>query len=214
MAKKRTPEPELFRPEPPEELLEAGREVEIFRPAPELEQWIRTAFLEGGPLVNYDHEHLLDADIACLWTTAECVKDQRPIAATAEVLNLSGRKWGKARERFQWMEWFGRFPDFVLTFDAIIAAETDDWCFCARCDHELYHCAQRRNREGEPMFDGDGDPVWAIQGHDVEEHLGVVERWGPVGSNVARLVEIAQRKPLIARASMELACGTCGGRVR
>lgn len=204
---------QLSRPQPPADLVEVGREAELFRPAPEMTEWIFATFLaEDGPLVNYDHMHLCSASIDVLWTTAEYVKDMVPIAATAEVPNVKGRRWAKARERAQLMEWFGRIPDFLLTFDAVYAAETSDLAWCARTEHELYHCAQKVDQYGAPKFDLDGLPQWGIRGHDVEEHVGVAERYGAVGRNVQRLVDAVNRGPLIAPAQVELACGSCGRR--
>jgi hypothetical protein len=44
----------------------------------------------------------------------------------------------------------------------------------------------------------------------VETFVGLAERYGPVERNVERLVRAAQRKPLVGRAEITLACGTCG----
>ena len=193
------------RPLPPDVL---GREVELFLPAPDVKQWLTECYLEDGPLFNADHSHLLLADIGVLWTSAQHEKNMRRASGTAEIPNVSGKSWVKARERFQLERWFGKIPDFLLTFDAVDAAEAEDWDWCALVDHELYHCAQQLDRYGSPRWMGPV-PVWGIRGHDVEQHLGVTERWGLVTESERKMVDLASRRPLIAQAQLSLACGLC-----
>jgi hypothetical protein len=60
------------RPRPPESLLERifGEEGR-FAPAPDVEAWVREAFIEDdAELRNDDHRHLQQAEIGFLWTTA------------------------------------------------------------------------------------------------------------------------------------------------
>jgi len=200
----------ISRPLPPDELIEVGRQAELFRPAPDVWEWIQSVYLEeGAPLINYDHAHLIGADVGVLWTTAENVSQGRQIAGTAEIPNVKGTRWTKARERYQLNQWFGYIPDFVITLDAVTAADDPDLNFCALVDHELYHCGLRVDREGNVKYDRFGDPVFAIRGHDVEEHIGVVARYGIVSAGVERLVAAALRPPLIEQAQIEIACGNC-----
>lgn len=209
----RKPEPHWFRPTPPEELIQRG--AERFSPAREVEQWFREVVFDyAGPLYNPDHSHLEEARIGVVWTNAENEQGMRPVAGTAELINLNGRRWSKARQRYQLDQWFGgwfegELPDFLITLDAVCAYTMTDIEFCALVEHELYHCGHKRDRYGEEMYGFDERPVFALRGHDVEEHLGIVERYGMVGANVRRLVEIAGRKPTIAPAEISWACGTC-----
>lgn len=211
MARKPKPvEPVILRPQPPEILIAEGRDLEQFLPAPDVLRWIRETFLdEGGPLYNYDHEHLKEAEIGVLWTNAENARHQRSIVGTAELVNLKGARWERARQRYQLCSWFGELPHFVITLDAIYCVEADAASFCALVDHELYHCGVKRDEYGDPKLDPDGNPVWALRGHDVEQFIGVVERWGPEAAGASRLVAAAQRKPLIAPSQLALACGNC-----
>jgi hypothetical protein len=200
----------ISRPLPPEELVEAGRQAELFRPAPDVWEWIQSVYLEeGAPLINYDHEHLVAADVAVLWTTAENIRHGRQIAGTAEIPNVKGTRWAKARERDQLMQWFGRIPEFLITLDAVTAAQDEDLNFCALCDHELYHCGLKLDRHGSVKYDRDGNAQFALRGHDVEEHIGVVARYGIVSAGVERLVAAALQTPLIAPAQISIACGNC-----
>ena len=120
--------------------------------------------------------------------------------------------WQKARAVQQIHEWFGDLPDFLLTFDALYAAQVDDSSFCALVDHELYHCAQAEDEFGMPKFNSStGEPVWAMRGHDVEEFVGVVRRFGieAAGDVATDLVIAASREPEVAPARLSQACGTC-----
>lgn len=208
----------LSRPHPPIELvrLDEVTQYDSFVPAPDVTEWIRQAYLdEAGPLFTEEHAHLADANIACLWTSAENNRHGRRIIGQAELgTGIGGRsgKWQRARAVYQLEQWFGEVPDFLLTFDALYAVQAEDASFCALVDHELYHCAQATDRFGMPMFSrDDGKPVWTIQGHDVEEFVGVVRRFGieAAGEAATEMVIAASKKPEVAPARLSQACGTC-----
>lgn len=118
-------------------------------------------------------------------------------------------RWAKARAEQQVREWFGFIPDFILTFSAPYATHASDAEFCALVEHELYHCGQERDEWDAPKFRKSGLPAFTMRGHDVEEFVGVVRRYGADASGVRDLVEAASHEPLIARASIAQACGTC-----
>jgi len=118
-------------------------------------------------------------------------------------------KWQRARAIQQIEEWFEEMPDFLLTFSAPAAVGIDDASFCALVEHELYHCAQKLDKYGMPAFKADGTPSFCIRGHDVEEFVGVVARYGAEAAGVSAMVDAAKRSPLIGRASIAGACGTC-----
>jgi hypothetical protein len=89
--------------------------------------------------------------------------------------------------------------------------QCDDASFCALVEHELYHCGQQRNEFGGPKFNSMGLPIFGINGHDVEEFVGIVRRYGvgaAAGQTLA-LVEAAQRGPEISKATITAACGSC-----
>ncbi len=204
----------IERPRPPEELVAlTGRD--IFMPAPDLVEWIETCYLDGnGPLFTPEHEHLDKSDIGCLWTNAENSRHQRRIVGQAEVPPgpPRGGKWARARTVFQLEEWFGDVPDFLLTFDALYANDVDDANFCSLVDHELFHCAQEMDDFGMPKFNqATGLPSYCIMGHDIEEFVGVVRRFGieAAAGNAVDFVMAAAQKPEIAPASLAQSCGTC-----
>ncbi|WP_375178196.1 putative metallopeptidase [Sphingobium yanoikuyae] len=202
-----------MRPYPPEDLATFS-EIEMadrFMPAPEVLDWLRDTFLdEGSELFNVDHQHLRDAKLGVLWTNCDNSRAMRSVIGQAELMPpMAMGKWQRARAIQQVEEWFGDMPDFLITFSAPAAHGMDDASFCALVEHELYHCAQKMDQYGMPKFKEDGTPSFAIRGHDVEEFVGVVARYGAIDPGVAAMVSVANHKPLIGAASIAGACGTC-----
>jgi hypothetical protein len=198
------------RPMPPHELFKPN--AREFLPAPRLASWAQETFIvSGSELENEDHEHLRDAHIAFVWTTVPAQRHMNQIVGQAERPKFQGAKWSKRRQEQQLEEWFGSLPDFLITIDASYAASCDDVSFCSLVEHELYHCAQERDDYGAPKFNSMGLPVFGIRGHDVEEFVGIVRRYGvgaAAGQTLA-LVEAAKRGPQIAAAKVSAACGSC-----
>lgn len=202
----------LSRPAPPREILIA--ESDAFAPAPELVAWALATFTDpASPLYNERHDHLVDARLGALWTNMTNEAKGLRVAAQAEIPRppVTGGKWSRGRWLAQVLEWFGDVPDFILTFDAVIAADVSDATFCALVEHELCHCAQARDAFGAPKFTKDGMPVFSIRGHDVEEFVDIVRRYGvDASAGLTRsFVEAASYPPLVPGEAISLACGTC-----
>ncbi|WP_313230170.1 putative metallopeptidase [Sphingobium yanoikuyae] len=202
-----------MRPYPPEDLATFS-DIEMadrFIPASDVLDWLRDTFLdEGSELFNVDHQHLRDAKLGILWTNCDNSRAMRSVIGQAELMPpMAMGKWQRARAIQQIEEWFGDMPDFLITFSAPAAHGMDDASFCALVEHELYHCAQKMDQYGMPKFKEGGTPSFAIRGHDVEEFVGVVARYGAIDPGVAAMVTVANHKPLIGAASIAGACGTC-----
>lgn len=199
------------RPMPPKALLESADDA--FVPAPDVEAWLRSTFLGmESPLYNVEHDHLNSAKIGVLWSNVSNNRHMKRIAGTAEMPRPQGGKWQKGRALYQLAQWFGEVPDFVITLDAFYAAEADEDSFRALVEHEMYHCAQDVKvifGIPIPQFTKEGKPKFAIRGHDAEEFVGVVRRYGvgAAASGVAELVSAAQLKPEVAAANVASLCG-------
>jgi hypothetical protein len=202
---------QLKRPFPPDELEPWG---DNFVPSFTMSAWIKSSFLnDKSGLYNPEHSHLRSANIGVLWTNADCSRQGIIVVGMAEIPRppTSANAWHKARFNFQLKEWFGRIPDFLLTFDARYSMKCDDLGFCSLVEHELYHCAQARNEYNCPKYRKDGTPVFTIRGHDVEEFVGIVQRYG-AGAGAGRTMELvaaAAKRPQIGAAKIRAACGTC-----
>lgn len=202
----------LKRPMPPLDMIE---DTGIrFEPADDLIEWARASFIdEAADLVNEDHAHLRSAFIGALWTNVPNGRHGRRVVGQCEMGLPPAGKWSRSRIELQMQQWFGDVPHFLLTFDAHYASECSDAELCALVEHELYHCGQERDAYGGPKFRRDGSPAFALRGHDVEEFVGVVRRYGADAANVRALVDAANRPPEISHARIGHVCGTCQLRV-
>ncbi len=215
MKRKKLPGPVRLRPLPPAALTELLFGL-AFEPAPDALTWAKNTFITvDAQLHNPHHLHLLDAKIGFMWASAGYSKGMRRILGQTEDLRLAGRgnAWVKGRADQQMCTWFpAGVPDFLITLDGHYCQHCSELEFCALVEHELYHIAHLRDEFGAPMFSRDtGEPKLGIRGHDVEEFIGVVERYGPgdADSDVARMVKAASKKPLVSPVSIAKACGTC-----
>ncbi len=181
----------------------------MLAPAPELQEWIERAILAaGGPLHNPDHAHLVEADLAFLWASTGFQKAGRMVLGQAEQVMFCTDGWQKARQEQQMIEWFGRVPAFLITLAADYCAICSDAEFCALVEHELYHIGHAPDPYGAPAFAKQGRPKLRIVGHDVEEFVGVVARYGP-SPDVQRLAAAASSAPAVPRLDIARACGYC-----
>lgn len=200
------------RPAPPAGLVEGMDFVSPFAPAHDLLAWARAVFLdERSPLYNREHEHLQQAVLGMVWAGVPNASKGRQVLGTAEFVQYAarGNAWQKARAEQQLREWFGEVPDFVLTFDAAYCASCPDAELCALVEHELYHCAQALDDYGAPKFGRDGLPKFTLRGHDIEQFVGVVRRYGAGAAGVSALVDAGRQPPEIAPVRIAQACGTC-----
>lgn len=202
------------RPMPPERMgeREGGNCHPTFVPAPEMADWVKANLLaEGAPLFNEEHTHLEFADVAFLWAAEGFTKQMRRVIGQTEEVTFRCGPWQKGRQEQQMVEWFGHVPDYLITLDAEFCATCSDLEFCALVEHELYHIGQKRDEFGLPAFTKDGLPKLGMRGHDVEEFVGVVQRYGigsPDGS-LAKLVKAAKDGPTVGMTDIAHVCGTC-----
>ncbi|MGE8453050.1 MAG: putative metallopeptidase [Pseudomonadales bacterium] len=163
---------------------------------------------DDGRIHNPEHAHLIDADLVFLWAPGGFTKAMKTVIGQAEEVMIRAGGWQKGRQEQQLVDWFGRVPAFMITLDASYCAECSDAEWCALVEHELYHVAQALDEFGAPRFGKDGKPKLRIRGHDVEEFVGVVKRYGPSG-DVKRLVDAANAVPELRMGNIAHACGTC-----
>lgn len=202
------------RPMPPAGLGEVRTDgtAQRFQPAPDVGLWVEATILaDGAPLQNPDHHHLRGADLEFLWASGAFEKQARIVIGQAEEVAIRAGGWQRWRVEQQFEDWFGRMPAFLITLAADYCAQCTDAEFCSLVEHELYHVAQALDAFGAPKFTRQGMPVLRIRGHDVEEFVGVVRRYGKGRENsaVSQLVAAAQRRPEVHTADIAHACGTC-----
>ena len=202
----------MKRPYPPAQLLELSHLSDFgirLTPAPEVWEWLTTEFLaDTGSIHNEDHSHLLDADIRVMWASSSFEKQGRTVLGQAEQVALRAGGWQRARMEQQMRDWFGGVPAFIITLAADYCATCSDIDFCALVEHELYHIAQASDKYGAPAFTEEGMPKLKLRGHDVEEFVGVVRRYG-ASVDVQALVDAANSPAEVGKLNIARACGTC-----
>lgn len=198
-----------FRPTPGASLLNEFHPHTRLIPAPEIGDWVSDCILSAeGHLHNPDHGHLIDADLRFMWASSAFTKKGRTVLGQAEEVAMRAGGWQKARMEQQMHEWFGEVPKFIITLAADFCAQCTDLEFCALVEHELYHIAQQQDDFGAPAFTREGQPKLTMRGHDVEEFVGVVRRYG-ASNEVQQLIDAAAERPEVAKLDIARACGTC-----
>ena len=202
----------MNRPMPPASLLELSDLSDFgirLTPAPEVWDWLQTEILaDTGSIHNPDHVHLLEADIQIMWASSSVEKQGRTVLGQAEQLAFRAGGWQKARMEQQMRDWFGDVPAFIITLAADYCATCSDADFCALIEHELYHIAQAQDQYGAPKFTQEGLPKLEMRGHDVEEFVGVVRRYG-ASPDVQAMVDAANKPAEVGKLNISRACGTC-----
>ncbi|PRD13102.1 putative metallopeptidase [Pantoea coffeiphila] len=200
---------EYSRPMPPGSLLNEFHAYTRLIPAPEIGEWVQSQILSvDGNLHNPDHGHLIDADLRFMWASSAFAKQGRTVLGQAESVMMRVGGWQKARMEQQMYEWFGEVPKFIITLAADFCVQCTDLEFCALVEHELYHIAQQVDEFGAPAFTREGQPKLTMRGHDVEEFVGVVRRYG-ASDDVQQLIDAAAERPEVAKLDIARACGTC-----
>lgn len=144
-----------------------------------------------------------------MWASGAFEKKGRYVLGQCEQVMLRAGGWQKARMEQQMHEWFGRIPKFIITLAADYCEQCNDVEFCALVEHELYHIAQATDDYGAPKFNKEtGMPVLTLRGHDVEEFVGVVRRYG-ASKDVQEMVDAANRPAEVAHIDVARACWTC-----
>jgi len=202
----------MDRPHPPTSLLELTELSDFgirLTPAPEVWEWLEQEILaDTGSIHNEDHAHLIDADVRVMWASAAFKKKGRTVVGQAEQVAFRAGGWQKARMEQQMLDWFGDVPAYIITLAADYCAQCSDADFCALVEHELYHIAQATDQYGAPKFTQEGLPKLEMRGHDVEEFVGVVRRYG-ASLAVQELVDAANNPAEVGKMNISRACGTC-----
>nr|WP_141728532.1 putative metallopeptidase [Devosia insulae] len=149
------------------------------------------------------------ATLGALWTNVANGRSGKRIVGQCERGLPPAGKWMRGRIEMQLIGWFGAAPDFLLTFDAAYCSTCSDAEFMALVEHELYHAGQEHDEFGSPKFTKHGAPKFAMRGHDVEEFVGVVRRYGAGAAHIQPLIDAANARPEIAKVDIARACGTC-----
>jgi len=138
-----------------------------------------------------EHSHLHDARVEFFMMVGTQRRGRVEIG-TAHIPQVQGKLAGL----FHWLleNHFQHIPDFLITLDIDFWEEATDIQREALMYHEMSHCVQALDTDGELRFDREtGDPVWEIAPHDIEEFNAVVERYGAWKSDIQGFLDAARR---------------------
>lgn len=193
----------LALPRPPDAMLE-GWDIPVFERSEEMEDFIRRLWIDGAVFPAEAFQHLEPAKIGVLWANTVVTRRgtrgrQMVTAGLAEIFEpRPAKRWIMDRQTAYMHHLFGwELPDFVITLDAQYWA-ADLVCIATKLGlitHELCHCGQKEDRDGNPTYVQSGprrgEPAWTIVPHDVEQFDLVVEWFGADAAGVRSIVDAA-----------------------
>jgi hypothetical protein len=170
---------------------------------------------EDGPLHNPEHEHLDKATIGFAWAPEENSRNMRRILGQTELMPpMAMGKWQRGRAIAQMADWFGEPPRLPHHDRQSSPPASTTPASAPSSSTSSTIAPRRRTRFGHPKFHRDtGEPMWGIRGHDVEEFVGVVARYGTEATGTTDLVKAGAARRW-SRWRRRLACGTCAERRR
>ena len=138
-----------------------------------------------------EFEHLKDGEprIGFLYALKPVVKQGRQIIGQAHIPSVQGQLKGV----FDWLlaKLFDGTPDFLITLDNEYWQDADARTREILVFHELSHCVQKTDKDGDPRFDEEGRTVWGLQSHDVEEFKATVARYGAHNQELREFIAAA-----------------------
>ncbi len=90
-------------------------------------------------------------------------------------------------------QFFGRPVEFLIILDRDFWLDADRNTRMALLEHELCHVRQELDKHGELRFDLDGNPVFGIVGHDVEEFKYIVAKYGAWNADLVEFFAAARK---------------------
>ena len=144
----------------------------MYRQDPDLRRYVDAVVKTWPDLF----EHLEEARVLYLLTTDDLkIKGQRKSG-----MALQPTAMGQNRKLYLWAisALFEADPDAIVLIQEEDWGELTDTQRLALVFHELRHIVHKHSRDGEPLYDQEGNPTLEIVGHDIEEFHGVVEEFG------------------------------------
>lgn len=140
-----------------------------------------------------EHVHFKDEEIPVefLLRVTPRVKAGRQVLGSVMIPAVQGL----LKDLFEQLlgQFFGRMPHFLIVLDRDFWMEADAVTRAALLEHELMHVKQEIDKNGDLKFDRDGNPVFGLVGHDVEEFNYIVRKYGAWKSDIADFLAAAQK---------------------
>ncbi len=138
-----------------------------------------------------EHQHFRDDGIAVefLYRIAPKIKAGKQQLGMMALPTVQGQ----FKDLFEQLlcQFFGRMPHFLCILDQEFWLAADQVTREALLEHELCHVRQEVTKTGELRFDQDGNPVYGIVGHDIEEFNYIVRKYGAWQPDIAAFISAA-----------------------
>lgn len=138
-----------------------------------------------------EFEHLRDGEavVDFLLRDGEEIKQGRLVLGAVHLPGVQGQ----LKPVFDWMlrNLLGRSPDFLVILDRDYWLGADERSREILMYHEMCHMIQKVDADGEPRFDDEGRPVFGLIGHDVEDFIAVVRRYGAYSDEIRQFIAAA-----------------------
>jgi hypothetical protein len=140
-----------------------------------------------------EHQHFKEHDIAVgfLYRVEAKVKAGRQVLGQCMIPTVQG----ELKPLFEQLlfTWLGGPVQFLIVLDRDWWLENDEFSRMALLEHEMCHVKQELNKDGDLKFDRDGNPVFGIVGHDVEEFNYIVRKYGAWKGDIAAFISAAEQ---------------------
>ena len=142
------------------------------------------------------HAHLAENEITFGWLMRTEPKVKAGKVTLGSIHDTKTMAQGAFKDLFLMMleRLLGFVPMYVVVLDAEFWGAASDTEREALVWHELAHCQHATDQYDAPKYDRDGNPVYALKGHDIEAFKSEVERFGAWTPDIAEFMRVANTK--------------------
>jgi len=138
--------------------------------------------------------HVGEGNIAYLFTEEQIVEAGKVKAGYACIPQVQNRQ----RKFYEWAveKAIGYSPDALIVIDKEIWGMLTDVQKAALVYHELRHLKHSTTGAGKPKYNSEtGNPIYQIEGHDVEEFNDVIEHFGAWEGGLVNMKGLLDAEP-------------------
>lgn len=138
------------------------------------------ATIASRVMQHAEHRHLAENEITLGWLMRATPKVKAGKVTLGSIHDTKTMAQGAFKDLFTMMleRLLGTLPQYVVVLDAEFWGAASEIEREALVWHELAHCRHATDQYDAPKYDRDGNPVYALVGHDIEAFRSEVARYG------------------------------------